>query len=539
MEMARALGSDVMSHLARGYVPGSSGEILLIPKPWNVIGQWNDGLRGEQDPRTSHATPWDYHQRVPITLYGPGFVRAGVRPTRAVDVADLAPTFAELLDFEFRAPDGQVLREALVPRAQRRRPPAVIVLVAYDGGGWNVLEQWPHAWPAQRRLASLGTTYTNATIGSAPSVTAPVHATMGTGAYPRVHGLAENTARLPDGSTGDVYLERADPALLRSETLADAWDRSSENRAWVGMLGYESWHLGMMGHGAGRDGGDRDAAVLWDRDAEQFWTNEELYTLPDYLPGRDLLDAHIRELDASDGALDGAWRGNVLAENAYLFTGTPAFARYQGDAVLKMVRREPIGKDRVTDLLFVELKPTDIAGHVWNMLSEEEEALLQTQDRILSDLVALLDRKVGQGRYVLAITADHGQTPTPEANGGLRVDRYALGDDINAHFGATIVQAVHPSEVYLDLQAVRDAGIRLEDVARFIGSYRYGEGLPEGIDWDTLSRSVRQEQVMAAALPGPFVESLTPEQIRALGPGRYPEGILNSPLAVDPLSVRR
>ena len=28
------------------------------------------------DPRTTHPTPWDYHQRVPIVLYGPGVLLA-------------------------------------------------------------------------------------------------------------------------------------------------------------------------------------------------------------------------------------------------------------------------------------------------------------------------------------------------------------------------------------------------------------------------------------------------------------------------------
>ncbi|MGH2685568.1 MAG: hypothetical protein ACRDJP_08895, partial [Actinomycetota bacterium] len=87
MEMARALGSDVVSALQRGYMEGRSGEILVVPEPWNVLGQWNGGLRGAADPRTTHSSPWSYHQRVPLALYGPGYIREGAVVDRSVTVA--------------------------------------------------------------------------------------------------------------------------------------------------------------------------------------------------------------------------------------------------------------------------------------------------------------------------------------------------------------------------------------------------------------------------------------------------------------------
>ena len=131
------------------------------------------------------------------------------------------------------------------------QPLKAVVTVAYDGGGWNLLEEWPAAWPFLRRVMERGLVYRNATIGSAPAVTSAIHANLGTGVYPETHGLAEITGRLPDGSVGDLYFEEEnDPRLLLVDTLGDAWDRRTDNRAWVGMIGYESWHLGMMSRGA-------------------------------------------------------------------------------------------------------------------------------------------------------------------------------------------------------------------------------------------------------------------------------------------------
>lgn len=526
--MARALGRDVMTHLVRGYVPGRSGDIVLIPKPWNVVAQWPGGLPEPSDPRTTHASPWGYVSRTPIVLHGPGYIRSGVISERAVDVTDLPATFAELMGFDFDAPAGRVLRGALLPRARRNGRPRVIVLVVYDGGGWNVLEQWPAAWPVQAQMARAGSMYVNATVGSAPPVTAPVHANMGTGAYPSVHGMAENTGRLPDGTIGEMYFHRADPQLLESETLADEWDRARGNQPWVGLLGYDPWHLGMMGHGAQAEGGDRDVAVLWERERDRFWINEEVYRLPSYLPGPDALDLRLRQLDRRDGALDGRWMGNDL-NDPLLVPGTPAFVAYQGDAVLEMVRREPIGLDHLTDLLFVELKPSDNAGHLWNMLAPEMEAVIEAQDAFLGALKELLDERVGPDEYVMTVTADHGQSPHPDVSGGLRIDRFRVPKVINAYFGTEIVEAVHPDDVYLNTEALSALGIGVEDVARLIGDLRYRDLFPEGTDPERVPPQKLDERVFAAALPGAFLEALTMEEIRELGPGEFAEADLTSP----------
>lgn len=531
-EMLHALGRDVVRSLARGYVPGRSGEISIVPKPWNVLGQWPEGFRGRRDPRTTHATPWSYHQSVPIVLAGAG-IRSGVEVDRAVSVADLAPTFGELLDFDFRAPDGDVLGEALLPKPERPAP-RLLVLVVQDGGGWNVLERWPHAWPNLRRLARNGTTYTNATVGSAPSVTAPVHATMGTGAFPRLHGIPENTGRLPNGELGELFFHVADPRLLRRATIADRWDRANGNRAWVGMLGFESWHLGMMGKGARSPGGDRDVAVLWEREEGHLWTNEEFYRLPSYLPDSDRLEEDLAALDRTDGAADESWRGNDL-RSEFIVPGTPAFVDYMAESLFQVLSREPVATDDVTDLLFLELKASDYGGHVWNMESREVAAVLRAQDRVIGELVSFLDRRVGRSRYVLAVSADHGQTPLPETTNGLRIDRLQIADDVNAYFGASIVEAVHPDDVYLDMEEVRSAGLDVAEIARFLGDYRYGNALPEGTDPSLIEEARLNERVFAAAIPGSTLAGLRDSEIRSLGRGRYPEGDLTSPARFDRL----
>ena len=68
----------------------------------------------------------------------------GIVGEDAATVADLAPTFAELLDFdEFPERDGRVLEEALLPPDERNGVPKLIFTVVWDGGGDNCCGNGP------------------------------------------------------------------------------------------------------------------------------------------------------------------------------------------------------------------------------------------------------------------------------------------------------------------------------------------------------------------------------------------------------------
>ncbi len=176
-----------------------------------------------------------------------------------------------------------------------------------DGGGWNVLHEFPEAWPNLRRLMREGATFRNAIHGSFPAVTASAHATIGTGAYPRTHGVTGHNLR--DGrKVRKAYgeLGRANPGDILVPTLADLWSDATDNAAWIGELGYQVWHLGMIGHGGpSRTGDRRPVAVYWDETGEpQDWRsqNDELYRLPIVTPSARRLRRLPRRLHPEPGS---------------------------------------------------------------------------------------------------------------------------------------------------------------------------------------------------------------------------------------------
>jgi predicted AlkP superfamily pyrophosphatase or phosphodiesterase len=527
--MARSLGSSVMLHLFRGHVPGRSGEIMLVPKPNHfLLGEWDLTTLGTDTPdlSTSHPNPWNYLARVPIILYGPGYISSGKTSYNEVDITGLAPTYAKLLHMsDFKAASGPLPGAVDGTRAA---PPRVIFTVVIDGGGWNTLQEHPDAWPAIASLARMGTTYVNATIGSAPSITGALHPTFGTGWYPRDHGIPGNQMRAPDGSNVDTWLQNADPRYLRLPTLSELWDESTGNRSVVATVSYEGWHLGMIGHGAQRDGGDRDVAVLWEAMRNEWWINEKYYRLPGYLQTTDLprLQHYERRLDGRDGLVDGTWFGHTLEElqQDVVRPGTPAFARFTGDAVVDVLRNEDIGRDAVTDMVWIEMKMPDYAGHAWNVTGREQDDVLRETDRQIGRFVRTLDRRVGRGRYVVGISADHGQQPLPDLYGGWRINNVELQRDVEARFGP-VVEKITPVDIYLDHEEMEDRDVDPSDIARFIGAYTLGENIPETLPGaDRVPESRLNDRIFAGAFTTDYLSSLTPDKLAAFGEGDYPEG---------------
>jgi predicted AlkP superfamily pyrophosphatase or phosphodiesterase len=530
-QMAAEIGAQVMLNIYRGHVPGRSAEIMLVPRPHNfLIGEWDLTTLGSGTPEiaTSHPNPWNYLARVPIVLYGPGYVDRSGDSYAATDITSLAPTYAELLRLDDFNSESPPLPGALTQSTKKL--PRVVFTIVLDGGGWNTLQAHPESHPFIDSLRRHGLTYVNATIGSAPSITGALHASFGTGAYPLGHGLPGNQMRGPDGKNTDTWRQDADPRYLRLPTVSELWDEANGNKPVVATVSYEGWHLGMIGHGAQRDTGDKDVAVLWEAADNAWWINEDFYELPPYLETTDLdrLEAYESRLDARDGIADGLWFGHRLDElqEDVVRPGTPAFVRFTGDAVIDVMRNERIGADEITDMMWVEMKMPDFAGHAWNVLSSEEEDVLRETDRQIERFVEELDRLAGSGNYVVALSADHGQQPLPDTFGGWRINNRELERDIEELFGP-VVEKITPVDIYLDTDQIEEDDVDPDDIARYIATYTIGENVPENaLGFGRVPDGRIDEELFAGAFTTGYLTSLTPQSIESFGTGDYPEGDL-------------
>ena len=528
--MADKLGAEVMLHVKRGHVPGRSAEVYLVPQPhYYLAGDVDLTTLGTDEPWTSnaHPSPWNYTARVPMIFYGPGYAPSGVTNYDEVDIADIAPTYAEMLGVEGLEPDGEPLQEVLAGQGAEKKP-KVIFSIVLDGGGWNALQEHPDSWPTIKALQDQGTSYVNATIGSAPAITGALHATFGTGVYPVEHGLPGNQMRAPDGENVDTWLEEADGRYLEAVTVSELWDEQNSNKPIVGTVSYEGWHLGMIGQGALRDGGDKDVAALWDHEANAWWINEDYYELPKALATTDVarLEGYEESLDPRDGLVDGNWFGHTLEEiqEDNVRPGSPAYVRFTGDAVIDTMRETKLGSDDLTDMFWVEMKMPDFAGHLWNMINPEQADVLRETDRQIARFKAELDKTVGRGNYLIMISADHGQQPFPDLLGGWRINTNELESDIRAEFG-DVLEKVTTTDVFMDMDALEQEGIELDEVARWLGGYTIGENVPENRPGaDRVPESRLDDPIFAAAFSTEYIQDLDEAAIEEFGKSDYEEG---------------
>lgn len=458
---------EVLLRTWHGIMPGRSGDLQIISKFPDYIGTGN-----------THSSPYDYTQEVPFFLYGPGYIKPGTYD-KPVTLADLAPTTGALLHFPFDAPDGTAQTEALQPG---RPLPRLIVTLVWDSGGMDVLNTWPKDWPYLKSIMGKGAWFTHATVGASPSNTPTGHAMIGTGAFPADNGMVDEYVKV----NNRIEKPNANgPAFMVLPTIADLYDRSMHNEPIVGGLATLSAHLMMIGHGSEWSGGDKDIAVAREKedaatggdDSAVSWNlttaMKPFYRMPGYVNDLPPIDRFNAQLDAMDGARDGKWRQNSIAQFNNGFD-TPARTPFQTQLFEKVISQEKFGQDDVPDLLYLNYKAIDVIGHAFSANGIEMSDALKVQDQHLKILIDFLNKTVGNGKWVLALTADHGTNIDSAVSGAFQIDNTAIENLLNQKFddgdNVPLIDKFRTTEFWFNESELAQSGHDLVDVANFLMS---------------------------------------------------------------------
>lgn len=483
-----AVPLDHLRWTRRGLIPGVSPDVVVIPREPNFFG----GFIGQ-----NHAGPSRYVQEVPIIFYGPGMIegKGAVDPAGETTLADIAPTTARLLKTPFPTAVGRPIAE-VVDAVKPQKRPRLILTIVLDGGGMDLLNTWPRDHPNLTRMMREGVSIEDAVVGLSPSSTPQAHATIGTGAFPKQHGITGVTMRV--GTELKPAFGGLSPVKLRLPSLADTYDASTDNAAKVGMISYKSWHLGMLGHGALLPGGDRDTEAIV---GGRLRTNQDYFSLPTYLNEVRGLARATRSVDDDDGKIDGKWMGYDL-EIPKDRRGGPVWILHQTDLIKTIISTEGFGADDVPDLFYTNYKQLDLVGHRFNMLYAEAQATLRYADAALGKLETYLDRKIGRGTWMMVVTADHGQAPLAEVAHAWPISLGELDRDIETHFKmklSDLFQMSHNSGYWLrpDLD---DADRFARELANFLIDYRLRDNA-NGREIPPAYRDRLDEPVLAAAFP--------------------------------------
>lgn len=447
------LREKFLKMFARSYFPGRNGQIMLVPVEGEFVTSPSPAYR------FMHGSPWDYDVKIPFLLYGPSYIRKGTY-SEPVGQQDVAPTLAALLRVSMpAASSGQLLRQALDLSSG---PPKVILVAVLDAFRQDYFERYASVLPVLTRLRREGAWFANARVNFIPSATAPGHATVATGADPRIHGITVNHSfNYRSGREEDAY-PGLSPHNLMVLTLADVWNLATDGRAVIigqGSVGYAAGSL--AGHGAGILNGRPVIMAAYNRATGAWETNPDCYRLPEYLRSknaRTLLAGERRE-----------WLGHEIS-NLDSVRLSALFVPFEAETLLALIENEPVGADEIADLVLVNFKAPDYVGHAYGPDSAEIRETLAELDRQFSRILEAIEKKAGAKGYVMAITADHGMPPEPAAaRGRKRRFKEEVEDLLHTRFdpqGRRLVSYYDPSsnQLFLDMNRLTELGIKLSDI---------------------------------------------------------------------------
>jgi hypothetical protein len=141
------------------------------------------------------------------------------------------------------------------------------------------------------------------------------------------------------------------------------------------------------------------------------------------------------------------------------------------DMAIASLQGENLGKGEDTDMLCVSYSQTDVIGHEWSTRgSHTDEAYLEL-DKDIARLLKALDNQVGEGNYLLFLTADHGAAHNfqfmkdRKLNGGAWEwnDTHVMeaGKRLSERFGIKklVIKDMLDYRIILDKESIREQGI--------------------------------------------------------------------------------
>jgi predicted AlkP superfamily pyrophosphatase or phosphodiesterase len=350
-------------------------------------------------------------------------------------------------------PSGGV-NVAAATAPQSGAPPKLVVILVMDQFRADYVEMYSPRWTSGlRRLTREGAVFTRAAYSYGGTLTCAGHATIGTGAFPKDHGMTGNAWY--DRITRRVVQCAADPAAtsvpfggvpgrerysatsLRIPTFSDELQRQTPGSRVVSVA-LKPRSAIMLG---GR--GDDDSVVVWEED-DGTWATSDAFTKTPWADVDAFVRAHPLAAaygqswtkmrppqtyrftdDAVGEGQPGGWTrmfphpidgaaGKPDGVFVSRWERSPWSDEYVTDLAIHLVETRQLGRRDRTDFLSISLPALDLVGHEYGPNSHEVQDVLARADRTIGRLLDALDENVGAGKYTLGFSSDHGVASIPE-----------------------------------------------------------------------------------------------------------------------------
>ncbi|MFL5527441.1 MAG: alkaline phosphatase family protein [Gemmatimonadaceae bacterium] len=320
-----------------------------------------------------------------------------------------------------------------VGEANAPPPPSLIVLITIDQMRGDYLDRFgPQLKGGLARLARGGAWFTNAHHDHAITETAPGHATLLSGRFPRATGIMANRYGVEDSAA---------PLLVSGPALGASPRRFQGTELYDWLLAKDpssrALSVSLKDRGAILPIGRSRADVYWYYPNGDFTTSRYYRdTLPDWVkrfnarrmaPGFAgiswtplLADSAYKERDSvavEHGGTDFLFPHRFPADSAgaasYVRT-TPWMDELTLALALDGVNALSLGGARRMDLLAISLSATDYIGHSYGPDSKEIHDNILRLDRNLGAFFDSLFRVRDSSRIAIVLSGDHGAGTMPE-----------------------------------------------------------------------------------------------------------------------------
>src|SRR5882757_6051581 len=347
---------------------------------------------------------------------------------------------------------AQAPKAAAVKKVEKLTRPKLVVLLVVDQMRGDYVDKFRGQWTdGLRRLLTEGAWFRAAAYPYAATETCVGHSTISTGSFPASHGMVAN-----------AWWDRGEQKMVTCTS-----DPNAKNTAYAGGStkgGDSGWRMqvpafaeelkfqtgggtrvvtvSIKARSAIAMAGHKGDAVTWIDTSGALVTSSVFGSAPfveefakktlvaqDFgktwslsLPNAAYL---YNETATGTGTVDG-WTANfphplrgkegaTTPDAAYYeqWATSPFADTYLTKLAETAVDSLGLGKSGATDFLGVSYSSVDYVGHTFGPRSWEIQDIRAPLDKDLGELLAFLDKKVGVGNYVVALSADHGVAPIP------------------------------------------------------------------------------------------------------------------------------
>ncbi|MEP6926623.1 MAG: alkaline phosphatase PafA [Ginsengibacter sp.] len=394
--------------------------------------------------------------------------------------------------------------------------PKLVVGLVIDQMRWDYLYRYYDLYSANgfKRLLDKGFSCENTLVPYVPTYTAPGHSCIYTGSVPAISGIVGNNWY--DAETNkNVYCTedstvksvgsnsnqgKMSPQNLLTTTIGDELHFSNNfSSKVIGIALKDRASILPAGHTANGAYWYDDSIGKWItstyyKDQLPAWVikeNEKL--LPDAAMSKDWNTIMPLEKYTQGTTDNENYEHAIIGEKTVTFPHriskittskyeafkyTPFANTYTFDMAKQAIDSEKLGMRNVTDLLAVSISSTDYIGHSFGPNSIEIEDTYLRLDIDIANFLQYLDSKLGEGNYLLFLTADHGVAHIPAYLKEHKVPAATYSDEalaveLNNMIGKNFniknaVKAVENNQVYIDNNEIQSAGKNVTQIENAI-----------------------------------------------------------------------